>query len=381
MPKRPPSAAPIIPGLSYLRPLGSGGFADVFLFEQDLPRRDVAVKVLLADAIDPGVRRRFAREADVMARLSTHPSILSIHQASIAADGRPYLVTEYCPGSMAAEYRRQPLPVAQVLDTGVRIAGALETAHRAGVLHRDIKPSNILITAIGAPVLADFGIAAALGGDGADGDELLAMSIPWSSPEVLDEQTSGTVASEVWSLGATLYTLLAGRSPFVDPDRTRNECDRLVARIRRAKPSPIERDDVPPAVRGVLERTMQREPAKRHGSMLELAEELRWAQVQLGLPPTPVEGAVVDTAGTGWGVAPAPAEDAGDRGPVLPTVQDDSRRAARAAAAVRAESPARSAAAPRRGPSRGLVIGLIVAGAVVVLAAAAVAAVLWLGML
>ena len=74
----------------------------------------------------------------------------------------------------------------------VRIAGALETAHRAGVLHRDIKPSNLLVTALGAPVLADFGIAGLLDAvPGADADEVVAMSIPWSSPEVLDERTLG----------------------------------------------------------------------------------------------------------------------------------------------------------------------------------------------
>ena len=247
MSKRPPSSAPVIPGLSYLRPLGSGGFADVFLYEQDLPRRTVAVKVLLADAIAPEVRRRFVQEADLMARLSTHPSILSIYQASIASDGRPYLVTEFCPDSMAAEYRRRQLPVGLVLDAGVRLASALETAHRAGVLHRDIKPSNILITSLGTPVLADFGIATVLSGprDGAaelDDDELVAMSIPWSSPEVLDERTTGTVASEVWSLGATLHTLLNGRSPFAEPDRARPERDLIVARIRNANPTPREPD-------------------------------------------------------------------------------------------------------------------------------------------
>jgi len=373
--KRPPSAAPVIPGLSYLRPLGSGGFADVFLFEQDLPRRTVAVKVLLADAIDPEVRRRFAQEADLMARLSTHPSILSIYQASIAADGRPYLVTEFCPESMAAEYRRRQLPVALVLDAGVRLASALETAHRAGVLHRDIKPSNILITSLGTPVLADFGIATVLNGPrdaapapGIDDDELVAMSIPWSSPEVLDERTTGTVASEVWSLGATLHTLLNGRSPFADPDRARNERELIIGRIRKASPKPIERDDVTTPVRDVLARTMRFDPAQRQASMLELAEELRWAQVQLGLSPTSLE-----VAGEAWGAAGAASggEQHAPRGPVLSTVQTDSRRAARASAALRAGAGT-APSAPSAPSRRGLVIGLVIGAAVLVAVAVAV---------
>ena len=381
MSRRPPSSPPVIPGLSYLRPLGSGGFADVFLYEQDLPRRTVAVKVLLADAIDPLVRRRFAQEADLMARLSTHPSILSIHQASIAADGRPYLVTEFCPESMATEYRRQALPVPMVLDAGVRIASALETAHRAGVLHRDIKPSNILITSLGSPVLADFGIATALGGLGAGGpandddEEFVAMSIPWSSPEVLDESTTGTVASEVWALGATLFTLLNGRSPFADPDRARNEREMLVARIRKASPKPMERDDVPKPVLDVLAQTMRFDPAQRPASMLELAEALRWAQVQLGLSPTPLE-----VAGAAWGAAAAAAgvDDGAPRGPVLSTVQVDSRRAARVAAAVRADAPASSKAGSGRRP---LVVGLVIAAVVVVVAAVVVTVVAASGLL
>ena len=86
----------MLPGYTYVRPLGSGGFADVFLYEQDMPRRVVAVKVLLSDAINPEVLRTFNSEADIMARLSVHPSIVSIHQASISADGRPYLAMEYC---------------------------------------------------------------------------------------------------------------------------------------------------------------------------------------------------------------------------------------------------------------------------------------------
>ncbi len=369
MPRRSPSTPPVLPGLSYLRPLGSGGFADVFLYEQDLPRRTVAVKVILADAIEPEVRRRFAREVDLMARLSAHPSILSIHLASIAADGRPYLVTEFCPESLAAEARRGPLPVPRMLDTGVRIAGALETAHRAGVLHRDIKPSNLLVTALGAPVLADFGIAGLLDAvPGADADEVVAMSIPWSSPEVLDERTLGTVATEVWSLGATLWTLLAGRSPFSDPEDDRRDRDRMIARIRQARLGAIPRDDVPEAVESVLRRTMARDPSQRQSSMLELAEQLRWAQVQLGLPTTPVE-----VGGETWGAVTV-AESA-DRGPVLPTVRADSRRAVRAAAAVRSAFVGRpsGAAAGRSSaaPGRRAVLAIAAVAALVVLAVAA----------
>ncbi len=243
MARRNVSVPPVLPGYAYVRPLGSGGFADVFLYEQDMPRRVVAVKVLVADAINPAVRQLFNAEADVMARLSAHPSILTIYQASISSDGRPYLATEFCPDSMGDRYKAGMLPLEVVLDTGVRMAGALESAHRAGVLHRDIKPSNILITTLGTPVLSDFGIAATLDAID-DPDQVVAMSIPWSSPEVISEQTTGSIQTEIWALGATLYTLLAARSPFAVPERDKNTRELMSARIVKAAYPRLPRNDI-----------------------------------------------------------------------------------------------------------------------------------------
>ena len=110
MSTRLPSAPPILPGLTYVRPLGSGGFADVFLYEQDMPRRNVAVKVMPSDVRDPELRRMFNAEADVIAHLSAHPAIVTVYQAGISADGRPYIVMEYCPGSLAQRYRPRIWP-------------------------------------------------------------------------------------------------------------------------------------------------------------------------------------------------------------------------------------------------------------------------------
>ena len=267
--RRKAAAPPILPGYSYIRPLGSGGFADVYLFEQDMPRRVVAVKVLVDDAVNPEVIRTFNAEADIMARLSAHASIVTIYQASISADGRPYFVMEYCPDTMSARYKKGPLAVGEVLDTGVRMAAALETAHRSGLLHRDIKPSNILISSLGTPVLADFGVAAALEPLD-DTEEVFAMSVPWSSPEVLDQRVTGSVASEVWSLGATLYTLLAGRSPFESTDREKNRRDVLTARVLKAKYTPIGRPDVSPKVEQILARSMSKDPAARQEQFLKI---------------------------------------------------------------------------------------------------------------
>ncbi|KTR96055.1 serine/threonine protein kinase [Microbacterium testaceum] len=292
MAQRLPSSPPILPGLAYIRPLGSGGFADVFLYGQDMPRREVAVKVLPSDVRDPDLLRMFNAEADVLAHLSAHPSIVTVYQAGISADGRPYIVMEYCPGSLSQRYRVERIPVAEVLAIGVRMAGALESAHHAGLVHRDVKPSNILITTFGAPVLADFGISSSLVRQ--DADEMLAMSVPWSAPEVIAEQTAGTVSSEVWSLGATVYSLLAGHSPFERRERGQNSREQLRRRIARASYTEIARADVPPALQVVLARAMARNPQDRHPSARAFGEDLQRVQTELGLAATTLEVPMAD---------------------------------------------------------------------------------------
>jgi len=288
---RLPSTPPALPGFSYLRPLGSGGFADVFLYEQNLPRRQVAIKVLLAEVVSDPVRRLFQAEANLMAQLSAHPSVLTVFQAGVSADGRPYLVMEYCSNSLDLRYRSGRLPVSELLRIGVTIASAVETAHRAGVLHRDIKPSNILTTAYGHPVLADFGIAATLGE--AEETDQVGLSIPWSAPEVLFDGSPGSVAAEVWSLGATLYTLLAGRSPFELPG-DRNSPAQLMARIQKTPLPAIGRPDVPQRLELLLARALTKRPERRQASALELIRELQAVEAELGLAQTPVELATAE---------------------------------------------------------------------------------------
>ncbi|HPT94172.1 MAG TPA: serine/threonine-protein kinase [Microbacteriaceae bacterium] len=349
MAKRLPSPPPVLAGLSYVRPLGSGGFADVFLYEQDMPRRGVAVKVLPNDVHDAELLRMFNAEADVLARLSAHPSIVTVYQAGISADGRPFIVMEFCPSSLARRYRLERMPVDEVLTIGVKMASAIESAHRAGLVHRDIKPSNILITSFSTPVLADFGISASLAR--AEDDEVSAMSVPWSAPEVVDERTSGTVASEVWSLGATVYSLLAGHSPFERTERGQNSREHLRRRIARASYTPTGRPDVPHSLEAVLARAMSRDPGARFGSARELAEAMRAVQGELGLAATPLEVAVDEWAAPAWAEGAAAAaegnpwaptvaataeinlKDAALRGPARSVV-------ARASARKRAELPA-----------------------------------------
>jgi tRNA A-37 threonylcarbamoyl transferase component Bud32 len=273
--------------------LGSGGFADVFLYEQNMPRRQVAVKVMLNEVVNEQVRQMFQAEANLMAQLSAHPAILTVYQASVSADGRPYLVMELCSASLSERYRRESIPVPEVLRIAVKIGSAIETAHRAGVLHRDIKPSNILLTAYGHPVLSDFGIASTL--TASREDDSVGLSIPWSAPEVLLDEVPGSIASEVWAFAATVYSLLAGRSPFELPGGSNTSSD-LMSRIARAKPQPIGRADVPASLEALLRRAMSRRPELRPGSVLELVRELQLIETELGVPQTAIEVAMDDWA-------------------------------------------------------------------------------------
>ena len=317
MAERLPGVPPVIPGFHHVRPLGAGGFADVFLYEQDRPKRWVAVKVMLDEVMNPRALEMFNNEADTMALLSSHPSILTVYQAGVAADGRPYLVTEYCPASYARRYRDEYIPVPEVLDLGVRLGTAVESSHRSGMLHRDIKPSNLLVNEMGSPVLSDFGIASAAN---AGGGGLVAMSVPWSSPEVVNEQVAGSVASDVWGLGATVYAMLAGRSPFESEQPGQNTRSHLKARITKAKYVPIGRADVPLELENCLRKALSRNPDDRYPTAAAFAEDLQRVQYQLGLPLAPLEYSSGTGARYGGGAAPA------NRGEIRSMVEYDSGR-------------------------------------------------------
>ena len=305
---RRPSPPPALPGFTYVEPLGTGGFADVFLYEQEMPRRRVAVKVLLADRISSGAAQEFADEANVMAMLSTHPAIVTIYQAGVAGDGRPYLVMEYCPRpNLQIRSRKEPFSVAEALRVGIQVAGAVETAHRAGVLHRDIKPANILVTEYNRPALTDFGIASTTGATG----ESSGMSIPWSPPESFAEPPQSGPRTDVWALGATLYTLLAGRSPFERPGERNSSAD-LIERIERAALPSVARPDSPASLQRLLERAMAKNPDDRFPSAVAFARALQKVQIELSHSVTPID--IVDDH--------PPAEDLDDDGDGLTRVRE-----------------------------------------------------------
>lgn len=284
--KRPVAPPPVIPGYAYVSLLGSGGFSDVYLYEQDRPRRKVAVKVLLSDLKTEGSRRRFESEANLMAQLSSHPYIVTIFEAEVTDAGHSYLAMEYCSRpSLDVRYRRQRFSVDEVLAVGIQVASAVETAHRAGIAHRDIKPANILVTDYNRPALTDFGISGTLAGDA---DDDAGMSIPWSPPEQFTDRQVNGVLVDVWALGATLYTLLAGRSPFVLPGADNSQRE-LISRITAMPVPKLGRADVPESLELALSTAMAKSASSRYSSAHAFALALQRIQAELNLSVTPFE--------------------------------------------------------------------------------------------
>lgn len=283
--KRKPSPPPEIEGFEYRKLIGSGGFSDVFLYEQQRPRRQVAVKVLLKEWSSETQRAAFDAEADLMATLGNHPSIVTMYEAGVANDGRPYLAMEYCSRpNLGARYRSERFSVAEALRITIQIAGAVETAHRLGILHRDLKPSNILVTQFGHPALTDFGISSTV--DEASAAE--GMSIPWSPPESFGDPPMSGIATDVWALAATCYTLLAGRTPFETPGGSNTSAD-LVRRIAQDELPPVSRSDVTPSLERVLRIAMSKLPSSRYPTVLAFARELQKVQVELSRDVTPID--------------------------------------------------------------------------------------------
>jgi hypothetical protein len=388
---RQASRPPQLPGFTYVRELGVGGFADVFLYRQHLPSRLVAVKVLLAGRLSDEVRTRFTDEANLMAQLSHHPSIVTVHHASVASDGRPYLVMEYCSlPSLAQRYRAERMSVAEVLRIGVRLASAVETAHRAGILHRDIKPANVLTTDFGWPALTDFGIAATIGAPEAGEGAAVGVSVPWAAPEMLADPPRADERSDVYCLGATLYSLLAGRSPF-EVAGGANGAAELVTRIERQALAPVARADVPDSLQRLLARAMAKDPGARHASALSLGRALQQVEGELALPVTsldlpgepgssgPARGAAAEeeTRARGVLVVPDPAVDATGRRPPGDPADPDATRPrapvqvgpAPGPAAARDEAGAGDDVAPASSVGRRTPRGGTVAAALVVVAA------------
>jgi serine/threonine protein kinase/WD40 repeat protein len=264
-----------------LAELGSGAGGKVFRARQESLEREVALKVPTAGRFASQEEvARFRREAEAVARFD-HPNIVPIYEVG-EADGRHYFTMKLVEGgsvaTRAAEFRA-PEDAARLVEV---VGRAVHHAHQRGVLHRDLKPSNILLAQNGTPFVADFGIAARLGGS--DGEVPLAGTPSYMAPEQAVAGGEPTTASDVWALGCVLYELVTGHPPFHGSD--------VLATMRNARESPAPPlflpEGAPRLARGrradleaIVHRCLEKDPTARYASTRALADELRrWLSFQ-----------------------------------------------------------------------------------------------------
>jgi serine/threonine-protein kinase PknK len=260
--------------------IGRGGFGVVYRCVQRALDRTVAVKVLTAD-LDDANRERFLREEHAMGRLSGHPNIVDILYVDITSSGRPYIVMPYhargCLDSLVRD--EGPLPWTDAVRIGVKVSGAMEWAHRAGILHRDVKPANILLNAFDEPQLTDFGIARVSGGFETS-TNVIVGSPAFTAPEILSGGLP-SAQSDVYGLGATLFCLLTGHAAY-----ERRSGEKVVAQFLRIASAPIpdlRALDIPPDVAGAVEAAMATDPDDRPVSAEEFGRSLQTIEDRHGL--------------------------------------------------------------------------------------------------
>ncbi|MFI5759907.1 serine/threonine-protein kinase [Streptomyces sp. NPDC051563] len=239
--------------------IGRGGMGKVWRAHDELLHRTVAVKELtaglyVAQADRDVLHARTQKEARAAARIQ-HPAVVTVHDV-LEHDDRPWIVMEYIDGPSLADAaktagRIEPREAARI---GLHVLGALRAAHAVGVLHRDVKPGNVMLAKDGRVMLADFGIAAIEGDSSITRTGELIGSIDYLAPERV---TGGSPdpASDLWSLGATLYTAVEARSPF----RRTSPISSLQAVVNEEPPAPTHAGALAPVITALL----RKDPAKR----------------------------------------------------------------------------------------------------------------------
>lgn len=221
-------------------------------------------------------------EAEILAATCAHPNIVTLYQQFVLADGRPALVLERCHGNLFdALHPDAPMPLPEAVACGIKLAGALETVHRAGAVHSDVRPRNVLISEWGEPVLTGFDEAVRPAGV-ADHPPLHRFT-PHTAPELL-EGADPSVAGDVYGLASTLYELVAGRAAF--RAYVGESPASVVARVLSSTVAPIVRPDVPLELSDLLTWSLSPDPAERPPSPAWLAEELGRIEQHQGWPRT-----------------------------------------------------------------------------------------------
>jgi serine/threonine-protein kinase len=275
------------------RGIARGGMADVFLAQDSLLDRPVAVKVLFAEfARDPSFVERFRREAQAAANLN-HPNIVGIYDWG-QEQGTYFIVMEYVEGRSLRELIRyeERVPTRRAAELGAEIAGALAFAHRNGVVHRDVKPGNVLLTANGDVKVTDFGIARAGTSESLTQTGAVMGTANYFSPE----QAQGLPVdgrSDVYSLGVVLYEMVTGQQPF-----TGDSPFSVAIKHVREQPVPPSQlvPDLEPDMQRIILAAMTKDPDRRYQSADDLRTDL--VNFARGRPLTAIPTAIAAAAAT-----------------------------------------------------------------------------------
>ena len=260
-----------------IRPIGDGNMGTVYLARDPFSLQDVAIKIATPKPADDEriARRRrklFYIEAKAAGMLR-HPNIVATIDAGVE-DDRRYLVMEYVQGASTLDRFCKPdnlLPIEHVVGTMLKCAIAFDFAHNEGVVHRDIKPKNIMLTQDNEVKICDFGLALITSSDINDTQVMGRLGSPrYMSPEQVSEEMV-TNQSDIFSLGVVTYELLTGVSPF-----KADNISAIARRITREAHKPLTeyRDDIPPALVHIVDRTLKKHPAGRYQTAMDLAGDL-----------------------------------------------------------------------------------------------------------
>jgi serine/threonine protein kinase/Tol biopolymer transport system component len=264
-----------------LAPLGRGGMGEVYLARDQRLGRRVAVKVLPASLLQDGSRlARFEREARSASALN-HPNICTIHALGELPDGRRFIVMEHVEGTTLRHLDRIGLELARVVQIGRQLAEGLAAAHDAGIVHRDVKPENVMVRADGLVKILDFGLAKILPESAMTDVEptrsfdtsvagAVVGTVKYMSPEQARGESTDA-RTDIWAVGAMLYELVAGQSPF--EGRTASD---VIANVLQSEPAPLGRftRQCPPELQRIVSKCLRKDRGHRYQTMRDVAIDL-----------------------------------------------------------------------------------------------------------
>ena len=271
----PETLAQELPEFTIQREVGKGSMGIVYDAVRKQDNHRVALKVLPPSlTLTERALARFLREAELMEKVS-HPAI--VRALEHGKHGRlHYFVMEFVDGvTLEQRVKNGPLPARHAAEIGAQVARALHFAHERGIVHRDIKPGNLMLREDGSVVITDFGLARETGtGSLTESGAIVGTPIYMPPEQVLGERGGVGTKSDVYGLGATLYQLVTGSAPF-----QAETAQGVLKAVLEHDPQPASalQVDLPTALESVIHKAMEKEPARRYGTALEIAEEIeRW---------------------------------------------------------------------------------------------------------